>query len=296
MRAIILVIIAGVISAIMFLILNKTQKPSSKSKKKIKMTNINVKVNKDNELIDYNTYNMNLKEKIFYTMIAAIVVFVIGYVFYRSIIMALIITPVALKYPSMREKEIIKNQKKKLSIQFKEALYAVSSSLSAGKSVEMAFKDALKDLKVLYINPDTFILKELEYIIRRLELNETIENTLLDFKSRAHLEDVSNFVDVFVICKRTGGDLVDIIKTTSDTIADKIHIKQDIDVMLSQKKLEQKILGIMPIVLILLLSWSCPEYMNPVFNTFIGKVVITIAIALFVVSYFLAVKIINIEV
>lgn len=296
MRAIILVIIAGVISAIMFLILNKTQKPSSKNKKKIKRTNINAKANKDNELIDYNTYNMNLKEKIFYTMIAAIVVFVIGYVFYRSIIMALIITPVALKYPSMREKEIIKNQKKKLNIQFKEALYAVSSSLSAGKSVEMAFKDALKDLKVLYINPDTFILKELEYIIRRLELNETIENTLLDFKSRAHLEDVSNFVDVFVICKRTGGDLVDIIKTTSDTIADKIHIKQDIDVMLSQKKLEQKILGIMPIVLILLLSWSCPEYMNPVFNTFIGKVVITIAIVLFVVSYFLAVKIINIEV
>ncbi|WDV46938.1 type II secretion system F family protein [Clostridiaceae bacterium M8S5] len=284
MKAIMITFIAGIISLSVIAIYGKLTRTSQ---------NIDVK---EYELRDYNKYKMTINEKLIYIFIAGIILFGIGYVFYRNVILSLMITPIALKYPSIKVKELIKKQKKMLEEQFNVALYSISSSLIAGKSVESSFKSALSDLKLVYIKEDTFILKEFEYIIRKLKLNEPIEDVLLNFKSRAHLEDISNFVDVFVICKRTGGNLVDIIKTTTDTIADKIHIKQDIEIMLAKKKFEQKILGFMPVFLVIILSYMAPGYMKPVFDTTTGHIVMTISLVIFIASYIVAQKIINIEV
>jgi len=46
-------------------------------------------------LIDYDVYVMSAKEKVFYVLLAASVLFAIGYIFYHHIIGALILTPLA---------------------------------------------------------------------------------------------------------------------------------------------------------------------------------------------------------
>ena len=174
-------------------------------------------------------------------------------------------------YPRIKAKEIIVQRKKELALQFKEALYALSSSLMAGRSLESAFKEALKDLYLLYPNSQTYIIQEFTYISRRIDMNVTIEDALVDFAQRAHLEDIDSFVDVLLISKRTGGNIVEIIKNTSTIIGDKLQIKQEIDTLLAEKKFEQKILNVMPIVMILLLTWSTGDYMGPVFTTFLAN-------------------------
>jgi len=45
-------------------------------------------------------------------------------------------------------------------------------------------------LCILYPDPDTYIIREVEYIVRRLEMNETIEDALEDLAKRSHLEDI----------------------------------------------------------------------------------------------------------
>jgi len=109
---------------------------------------------------------------------------------------ALILTPLALLYPKRKTKDIIEKRKSELNLQFKDLLYSISASLTAGKSVETAFKEALNDLCILYPDPDTYIIREVEYIVRRLEMNETIEDALEDLAKRSHLEDIQNFTDV----------------------------------------------------------------------------------------------------
>jgi len=97
-------------------------------------------------LIDYDVYVMSAKEKVFYVLLAASVLFAIGYIFYHHIIGALILTPLALLYPKRKTKDIIEKRKSELNLQFKDLLYSISASLTAGKSVETAFKEALNDL------------------------------------------------------------------------------------------------------------------------------------------------------
>lgn len=127
------------------------------------------------------------------------------------------------KSPDIRTEQIIRKRKNQLTLQFKDMLYSLSSALSVGKSVETGLKDSLTDLRVIYPDPQTDILVELEYIIRGISMNNTVESMLQKFAERAHLEDVDNFVDIFVTCKRTGGDLIQVMRSTSIRLERKLR-------------------------------------------------------------------------
>ena len=247
------------------------------------------------DIIDYTTYKMKPVEYEITLLLAAVVLFLIGYIFYRSIILALLLTPLSIFYPKIRTKQIIKKRNSELKLQFRDALQSLSSSLHGGKSFESAMRSAIADLLIQY-EAGSYIIREFEIIVRKLESNETIERAFEEFAERSKLEEIQNFAEVLEICKRTGGNLISAIKSSTDIIADKIEVLNDISSIIAEKKLEQNILSIMPIALILMLSVSAKDFMLPVFTEIIGKVVMTISMLLFTAAYFIAEKITNIEV
>lgn len=248
------------------------------------------------ELKDYNEYHMSIKEYLVYTGFALAVLAGLTYIFYRTLWIFILVSSLALLFPRRRKIQLIEKQKHELLLQFKEALYVISASLTAGKSVEMAFRSALSDLRILYIDPDTPIIKELEIMIRKMELNGTIEDALQNFSGRSHLEDIQSFADVFVTCKRRGGNMVEVIKNTSNTVADKIRTREEIETLITEKKFEQKVMNAMPIAMIFILKSSSPEFMEPVYTTAMGQMGMTIAAALFVLAFLASDKIMKIEV
>ncbi|MDF2522623.1 MAG: Flp pilus assembly protein TadB [Clostridiales bacterium] len=245
---------------------------------------------------DYNQYFMSHREKLLYILAASLIIFIIGYVFYRSFVLSILLCPFAVFYPRIRTKEIIENRKCELNLQFSQLLYSLSSSLSAGKAIEAAFKETLKDLSIQYPDRDAFIIRELETIVGRIEMNETIETALADFATRSHLEDIENFSDVLQTCKRTGGNMVEIIKNTSNIMNDKIEIRQEIDTLLAARKFERKVLNVMPIGMIFLISASAADYMEPVFSTFAGRIAMTLSIILLAVEAMISDKVLRIDV
>lgn len=244
---------------------------------------------------DYNTYVMNLKEKVIYCLAAGAVIFAAAYIFYRSVLLSVFLMPLALLYPGIRTKDIIKRRKKELNIQFKDMLYSLASSVSAGRTIESAFKEALNDLSVLYPDPSTYILVEIRGIISRLDTNETLESALSDFAARADLEDINNFVNVLTISKRSGGSITEIIKNTSAIINDRIEVSQEIDMILAERRFEQKVLNVLPVLMILILSISAPDYMSPIFTTAAGRLTMTASLILIAAAWFISARIKDIE-
>ena len=247
------------------------------------------------DTIDYSTYKMKPMEYAVSLFIATTTLFLIGFTFYRSFILALFLTPLSIFYPRIRTKQIIEKRKTELKLQFKDALQSLSSSLHAGKSFETAMRSAITDLLIQY-DVDSHIVREFEMIVRKLESNETIEKAFTEFADRSGLDEIQIFAEILETCKRTGGNLISAIKSSTDIISDKIEVLNDIGGILAEKKLEQKILSIMPIILILMLSTSAKDFMRPVFTEIIGRLVMTISITLFVIAYFISEKITNIEV
>ncbi|MBQ7264487.1 MAG: type II secretion system F family protein [Firmicutes bacterium] len=250
----------------------------------------------ENGKTNYAYYVMTKQESFFYTIVGVLLFGLLGFTFYRSIIAVAITGVFGIFFPDYMYKLLLNKRKANLNMQFKDLLYSISSSLSAGRSVETAFMEAPKDLEMLYPNPETDIIKELEYINSGLRLNETIESLLYDFSQRSGDEDIKSFADVFISCKRTGGNLIEVVRITSNIISDKIEIKKDIASGLVEKKFEQKGMCALMLLVILGLSYMSGDYMDPMFTTVQGRIAMTFALLLLIASYFVGERITNIQV
>ncbi|EPR08276.1 type II secretion system F family protein [Ruminiclostridium papyrosolvens] len=246
-------------------------------------------------MVDYNEYSITLQMKLLYALSAAAVAFAVSYLFYRSIIISMVVSPLGIFYLKYKRKQIIHKRKRELNLQFKDLLISLSSSLSAGKPLEKSFVGALSDLYVLYPSDDAHIVRETKIIINKLSLNVSIEDAISDFADRSELDDIKNFSDVIIICKRAGGNLVEAIKNSSRIISEKIEMTQEIETLLSSRKFEQKILNVMPIAMMFILSTTAAEYIKPVFVTATGRISVTLCLILLLTAYLISNKIMNIK-
>lgn len=264
---------------------------------KIKEKEREAKANIETHLVNYAVYRLSAREFIFNAGIAILFLGFLGYLFYESWIMAGILGAFGLMFPFMRKKSLLAQRKEKLNLQFKEAIASLSSSLAAGRSIENSFKEVVDDLYLLYPDPSTYIIREFEIINRRVENGETIERAVQDFGIRSDIEDIMNFANVFITCKRTGGNLVEVIRRTSDIISEKIDIQQDVSVMLAQKKFESRIMSLAPIGMILLLKYSAADYLAPMYQWGEkGPLIMTVCLGILGFSYWMGQRIMNIKV
>lgn len=244
---------------------------------------------------DYRTYSMSRLELFKCYVTANCVLVAAGWVFFRDTYICVALCSLSFIYPVLKKKDIIKKRKENMCQQFREALQSVAASLSAGRSIEIAFKMAVEDLKIIYPSGNADIIKEFELINRKVEMNESLKSALMDFAERSDIEDIRNFVDVFIVCKDAGGNLVEVIRNTCSVINQKIDIMKEIDVIVAEQKLSQRILGIMPFILLVLIIISSPDYVRPLYTPQ-GHIVMLVVLALLMLSYFISDRIMNIKV
>ena len=247
-------------------------------------------------LRDYGVYEMPTSETLAAAALAMAAVFAAAYVFYHSAALSAFLSPLGLLYIPRRKKAQAKKRREALKRQFRDMLYSLSSSLQAGKSMEYAIRDAREDLEILYPDPGTAMLVEIDVILRKAALSEPVEDALSDLARRSGVEDIESFCNVLATCRKTGGNLVEIVRNTTNILGDKLEIKNEIDVLLAQRNFERKVLNVMPIALMLVLSLAAGDYIAPVFTTLPGRLIMTAAILLIVASWVVSAKILRIEV
>ena len=116
---------------------------------------------------------------------------------------------------------------------------------------------------------------------------------LYDFANRSALEDIRGFIDVYVQCKTTGGNLQKVIMSTIEVIMDKMNIQREIKVIVAQKQMEGKIVAIMPIIVLAFLNLVSPSYLSPMYDTLAGKIIMTISLIGFIAAVIWIFKIVN---
>ncbi len=246
------------------------------------------------QLPDYSVYVLSPLERIMCVISGAVLFFGIGYLFYHQWLMALVLSTGGLLVPRFWRKHMLQRRRAALNLHFKQALYSLSSSLSAGRSVENGFREAISDLRMLDPDAENDLITELSIICARLEYGEPIEDALRDFSRRASMEDITNFADVFITCKRTGGDLVEVIRRTSSIIGEKLDIQQEIAVLVAQKKFESKALLAAPILMLVFMNLTSGDYMKPMFGG-MGMVISTFALLGLAGCLLWIIKIMNIK-
>lgn len=246
-------------------------------------------------ILNYDKYNFTFREYIRYILEGSLVVIIFGLLFYKSIVGIILISPLIIIYLKDKKKELIKKRRWQLNIQFRDGINSLSAALSAGYSVEHGFVEAIKDLKLMYPK-GAMIIVEFNYLVNRIQMNVPVEKALSEFGKRSDIEDIVNFAEVFSTAKRTGGDLIKIIRTTSNLISDKIEVKREIKSLIAAKKYEATIMKIVPLGILCYLSISSPGFLDPLYNNLFGFLVMTILLVVYLSTYHVINKIIAIEV
>lgn len=219
----------------------------------------------------------------------------VSYTFYRSMYVFLFLLPLGLGYPLLYRRTLRKERLFRLNQQFKEGILILAANLSAGYSLENALAISGQELDMLY-GKDGMINHEFSGMARQLRMNRTVEQVFFDFADRSGLEDVKNFAQVLKAAKRSGGDLVAIINHTAGVIRDKAQVKEEIVNMTAAKKLEQKIMNVIPFFLILYIDQASPGFFGMMYETGMGRVLMTICLGVYGFALWLSKRILDIPI
>lgn len=246
-------------------------------------------------ILNYSNYEFTKKELSIVVLKGVILCCIIGFIFYRSLFGIIILFPYVFFYVKEQRNKKMILRKQRLSIGFRDGIRCILAALEAGYSLENAIGEAINDLKLMY-EDEAEIVREFLHIQRQIKNNITIEEAMEQFALRSGIEDIESFSEVLVTAKRTGGDIVKIIRSTSNAISDKLEVKREIITMITAKQFEVTILKVIPFGIIIYLWLGSPGFLDPLYHNIFGVIFMTTVLILYLFINKVANNITNIEI
>lgn len=244
---------------------------------------------------DYDHYSFTQKERLTFCSQALALYAGGNYLFYRNIWLMAGALPFALWYLRHKKQQLIRQRRRILNEQFRDALISLNIAVQAGYSIENAVTACIQDLKQLYPTGSD-ILDEFRYIENQLFVSVPVEDLFMDLAERSRVEDVETFAAVFHTAKRTGGDMSTIIQNVTRMLSDKIDVKKEIQATLAAKKYEQLIMSLMPAGIILYLRLASPGFLDVLYGNPLGAGIMSVCLCIYAFAWWIGVRIVDINV
>lgn len=245
--------------------------------------------------MDYRRYQMSKKEYFRYGLEAAVLLGAVGLCFYDSFWVFLGYPAVLFFYLKEKGKQLAGKRRKALELQFRDAVQEIAAALAAGYSAENALTEAKKALELLY-SSRLDMVQELAAMLRKMDAGQTMEEVMRDFAERSGLEEAMVFAEIFEAGKRYGGDLIEIMKNTARTISETVETERQISAALAAMRYEHKIMTGIPFAMILYLRLGSPGFLDVLYHNAIGIGAATICLCLYLGSWYLGKRLLEIEV
>lgn len=223
-----------------------------------------------------------------------LVMVLLNYFFYRSLWAFIPLLAVGFLYYQMEETALYRRKKEAAREQFKELLLLVSTGQRAGFSAENAFLSGYEDMKELY-GKDSSVCRMLQILKSGRENNTSFSELWRQIGERLDIAEIKEFAQVYEISQESSGNMAAIMEKTADIIICKIEAEKEIGVLLSERRLEQKIMNFMPFLIMLYITITSPGYFSGLYRSFDGVLLMSAALAVYVLAYMLSVRMISAE-
>lgn len=172
--------------------------------------------------------------------------------------------------------------------QLSEALIVMSNCIKSGYSFQQAMESIAADMQPPISTEFAKTLREIRYGVKQ-------EDALYHMVERVQNKDLGLLVSAVVISSQVGANLSEILDNISETIKDRIKIKNDVKILSSQGRISGLIIGILPIVLALFLMIVNPDYIVSFFETTIGKIMVGTGVVLEIIGFTIVNRIVDIK-
>lgn len=170
-------------------------------------------------------------------------------------------------------------RRKAFAKQLDNTLRIVSSALRAGQSLQIALHSVAADSAAP-------MDEEITRIINESRLGRDLVAAMLDTAERMQSEDFRWFAEAVDVQRDSGGNLNDIIETVAETIRGRAEIREKIRAYASEGKASCYVLMALPVALAVVYTVMNPGYLDPLFSTTIGLMLLLLSGVLYTISWF----------
>jgi tight adherence protein B len=180
---------------------------------------------------------------------------------------------------------------RKFNDQLPDMLNLMVNGLRAGYSTMQAMEAVSKELPAP-------ICDEFRRVVQEIQIGIAMETALENLLRRIPSDDLDFVVTAINVQREVGGNLSEILDNISFTIRERIRIKGEIRVLTAQVRTSGTVLSLIPFFLVLVLWFLNPEYLMSITarGTLCAAVIICVVLGLIFSSYFIMMRIANIEV
>lgn len=180
---------------------------------------------------------------------------------------------------------------RKFNDQLPDMLNLMVNGLRAGYSTMQAMEAISKELP----SP---INDEFKRVVQEMQIGIPMEMALENLLRRIPSEDLDFVVTAINVQREVGGNLSEILDNISFTIRERVRIKGEVRVLTSQVRTSGTVLSLIPFGLTLILWFLNPDYLLSVTKggPICTAVIICVVLGLIISSYFIMMKIADIEV
>ncbi len=157
--------------------------------------------------------------------------------------------------------------------QLVEALDLGGRSLRAGHPLSGAFKLIASEIGA----PVSTMFSE---IIEQEALGVSLQKSLVNAAQKSRSPDMKIFATSVVIQLRSGGNLAEMIDRVAWVVRERMRLSRRARVLTAEANMSKWVLLALPIGMFVILNLINPEYMEPFFTTFLGTVMICVAIGM----------------
>jgi len=158
-------------------------------------------------------------------------------------------------------------------------LQMVAGSLSAGHSLPQAFDAVAAETS----GP---MADELGRALVEVRLGADLETALEAVSDRMQSTDMAWVVMAIRIQRDVGGNLAEILTTVSQTLRERERLRRHVGALSAEGRLSGVILGGLPIVVAIFVSFTNPGYLAPLLTTPAGIALLVVGLGLYVAGIF----------
>jgi tight adherence protein B len=138
--------------------------------------------------------------------------------------------------------------------------------------------------------------RELRRVVTEARLGRPLEDSLHAVSLRMGSGDFAWAVMAIRIQREVGGNLAELLVTVAETMTERERLRRDVNALTAEGKISAIVLGILPVGLGLFIYSANPEYMDPLFDETIGKIMLGGSILLALFGFFWMKKTIEVDV
>jgi len=178
---------------------------------------------------------------------------------------------------------------KLLITQLPEALQLIASSLRSGFSI-------LRAIEVVANEMPAPISREFRWVLDEVNVGVSMDRAFMHMVRRTASPDVKLMVTAIQIQSSVGGDLAEVLDTTSTMIRERFQLTAEVAALTAEGRLSAVILGGLPIGLGLFIHMLNPEYLQPLMSEPLGIGMMIGAASLMIFGLLIIKNMLNVDV